>query len=73
MPIPTIQERAIHAYSTGLANLIAAKRGDPGALQQALIQFNVALEFATPEEWPDLWLEAHVALNEARSLSSAEA
>lgn len=73
MPIPTIQERAIHAYATGLAHLIAAKGGDPAALQQALIQFNIALEFATPEEWPDLWLEAHVALNEARSLINAAA
>ena len=59
------QQRAQRAFRRGFACLMQAKSGETEALAGAIIYLKITLEWALPETWPALWLEARTALNEA--------
>lgn len=59
------QQQARWAFRRGFACLVEGKSGDTEALSSAVIYLAVVLEWAMPETWPSLWLEARMALNEA--------
>ncbi len=66
---PQLQLMAREAFQLGLLDLIAAHQGDRSACESARQHFLIVLEVATPDAWPEMWLEARAGLNEARWLA----
>ncbi len=63
-----LQHLAYDSFQRGYHHLMAALAGDDAPLEDALICLNAALVIATPATWPELWLNARAARNDALRL-----
>ena len=59
------RKQALKAFIHALAAMDRAERGDSLAMEDAIFRLHVCLEWVTSQTWPDLWVEAQIALADA--------
>ncbi len=61
-----IRDQACKLFRKGAKALMDGMSGERDAFQSAILYFQCALEWATPDSWPQMWLEIYRALQDAR-------